>query len=138
MSNMPMPMVENLYQSIVTESQAEAGDMEIDGQRLSARTVIDNYLNLPLSKHGEGTYTFWKEYTKTTDKAQKGLAHLARLYLTPPPTSTSKLLLANSVQTKGVFHRNFRPDIRCDMKLHIRPIIMLNFLSHVDSLSQLP
>ena len=92
MSNMPMPMVENLYQSIVTESQVEAGDMEIDGQRLSARNVIDTYLNLPLTKHGEGTYIFWKKYSKSNDVAQKGLAQLARVYLTPPPTSTSKLL----------------------------------------------
>ena len=58
---------------------------EVDGIRMSAKNALDHYLALPVV---EDTFVFWKNYAVTTDKAQKCLCKLARLYLTPPPTTT--------------------------------------------------
>ena len=56
-----------------------------------ARKAIEDYLSLPLSdpaENGEDAFKFWSNYSVTTNKAQKSLCHLARIFLTPPPTST--------------------------------------------------
>ena len=82
-------MVKNLMKSIIAESQAEsAEDTEIDGVRITAQATIDHYMNLPLSEYEEGTYKFWKKYSKSGDNAQQCLSNVARFYLTPPATST--------------------------------------------------
>ena len=83
--------LKNRMAAIVAQNQRETGDIEIDATRLAAKKAIDNYLGLPLSdpeENGEDTFKFWRNYSVTANKAQKALCHLARLYLTPPPTST--------------------------------------------------
>ena len=80
--------------AIIAQNQRETGDHdhEIDTHRLSAKSAINYYLNLPLTdmngKDKSATFHFWKCYCNTADPAQKGLAQLAQKYLTPPPTST--------------------------------------------------
>ena len=70
---------------------------EIDPTRTLAKKALDNYLSLPiLAEIQEGdapdasndTFIFWRNYSKNSNRAEKALAHLARIYLTPPPTST--------------------------------------------------
>ena len=75
--------------AIRARSQQGSGDIEVDNVRRSAIKAIDTYLNLPLDDEDDAdTYAFWLNYSKTTDKAQKALCHLARKYLTPAATST--------------------------------------------------
>ena len=66
----------------------------MDQLRTAAKKAIEHYLSLPVLQPDDpetpDTFAFWKNHCWTTDKAQKGLCHLARLYLTPPPTSTGK------------------------------------------------
>ena len=82
-------VVGNLMQARIARSQAlSADDVEVDGIIQTAQTAIDNYLKLPLSGYEEGTYKFWKNYSKSCDRGQRCLSKLARHYLTPPPTST--------------------------------------------------
>ena len=81
--------------AIIAQNQRETGDSEVDTARLAAKTALEHYLALPLSdpddkKNPQDTFSFWKSYSVTTDEAQKALCHLARVYLTPPPTSTGK------------------------------------------------
>ena len=80
---------------IVARKVRETGDSVTlhvtDSMRTVAEKAINQYLALPLSnpdETGEDTFKFWRDYSITTDKAQKALCHLARLYLTPAPTST--------------------------------------------------
>ena len=85
--------LKNLMAGIVARKVRETGDGAgaIDSTRTEATKAIDHYLALPLSdpdETGEDTFRFWRDYSITTDKAQKALCHLARLYLTPAPTST--------------------------------------------------
>ena len=75
---------------IVAEGQG-TGDPEVDGLRTDASSALEQYLNRPVRS---GTFSFWKEYSQTTDYAQKCLCKVARLFLTPPPTSTGKLLMS--------------------------------------------
>ena len=71
---------------MIAQSQRETGDIdEVDGIRMAASAALDSYLSLPVS---EDTFKFWRDYSRTTDKAQKSLCKLARKYLTPAPTST--------------------------------------------------
>ena len=84
--------------AIIAQNQRETGqNLPGPSQRQRPLTVrekaidaVDEYLSLPVSTAEEGTYAFWREYKKTTDKAQKSLCKLARIHLTPPPTSTGK------------------------------------------------
>ena len=73
--------------SIVAQNQRTA-DPAVDTLRISASAVLERYLSLPVSTHAEGTYQFWRNHSMTTDRAQKFLCELARIHLTPPPTST--------------------------------------------------
>ena len=54
--------------------------------REAAKKALDQYLSLPVTE--SDTYGFWRSYEKTTDMAQKSLCKMARIFLTPPPTST--------------------------------------------------
>ena len=84
--------------AIRSQNQRETGDASLpfdeipqDSTRIAATRAIDNYLGLPLSdadETGEDTFKFWRNYSVTRDTAQKALCNLARLFLTPPPTST--------------------------------------------------
>ena len=76
--------------AIIAQNQREAGDYEMDETRIAAEKVIDSYLALPVSDPdlSEDTFAFWRDHSVTTNKAQKALCHLARVFLTPPPTST--------------------------------------------------
>ena len=79
--------------AIIAQNKQETGEDYIDGPRIEARKTLDNYLAQPLSdpddeKNPQDTFQFWKNYSVTTDKAQKSLCGLARRFLTPPPTST--------------------------------------------------
>ena len=87
------PGLDSLMTAIIAQNQRETGDNEIDTARIVAKATLQNYLNLPVHTDDPDinfkadTFKFWKDYSVTTDKAQKHLAHLARQYLTPPPTS---------------------------------------------------
>ena len=78
----------NLRSAIIADKQREMGYIQTDTIRASTLKAVDYYLSLPLSEEHESTYSFWRQYSMTTDKAQKCLCNLARIYLTPPPTST--------------------------------------------------
>ena len=91
------PEFSRLMASIIRQNQQETGDTEIDTTREAAKKALENYLCLPvLAEKEEGgrddpsndTFLFWKNHSRTSDKAQKALCHVARIYLTPPPTST--------------------------------------------------
>ena len=72
-----------------SQPQQGSGYFEVDNVRRSAIKAIETYLSLPLDEEDDAdTYAFWLNYSRTTDKAQKGLCHLARKYLTPAATST--------------------------------------------------
>ena len=80
-----------LMSAVIAQNQPESGDQEIDARRMSAKSTINYYQNLPLTEMGGdkgATFKFWSTYSTTADPAQKCLARLARKYLTPPPTST--------------------------------------------------
>ena len=86
-------MLSNIMTQIISESEQEPGNgvaeievAEMDGIRVSAKVALNEYLSLPLSP--VNTFKFWKNYSQTTDRAQRSLCKLARLHLTPPPTST--------------------------------------------------
>ena len=87
------PVIDNLMMAIIAQNQRETGDSEADTARIVAKATLQNYLNLPICTDDPGnnvkadTFQFWKDYSVTTDKAQKLLANIARTYLTPPPTS---------------------------------------------------
>ena len=90
-ANTGRPRFKNLMAAIMAQNQRETGDSEIDSTRIIAKNTIESYLKLPCSDpdvNGEDTFKFWRDYSVTTNKAQKALCHLARVYLTPPPTST--------------------------------------------------
>ena len=59
-----------------------------NGLRTMAEKALDSYLSLPVIGLNEDTFSFWRNYSVTSDKAQKCLCELARHYLTPAPTST--------------------------------------------------
>ena len=83
--------------AIIAQNQRETGDVvvvQVDSVRADALKVVDYYLGLPVTKYNEGTYSFWRDYS---DKAQKGLCKLARIHLTPPPTSTGIILVILSL-----------------------------------------
>ena len=63
-------------------------DNVVDSLRTVAQKALDSYLSLPVIGLNEDTFSFWRNYSITTDKAQKCLCDLARHYLTPAPTST--------------------------------------------------
>ena len=90
-------MLSRLRAAIIRQNQVETGDSEIDTIRAQAQKALDDYLSLPiLDEIQEGdapngsndTFIFWKNYSRTLNRAEKALAHLARIHLTPPPTST--------------------------------------------------
>ena len=54
---------------------------------MSPHAAVEDYLCRPISEDTD-TFQFWKEYSKNGNKTQKCLARLARIYLTPAPTST--------------------------------------------------
>lgn len=85
------PVLLNLMDAIIAQNQRETGDViQVDSVRADAVKAVDCYLSLPVTRHHEGTYSFWRNHSMTTDKAQKGLCKLSRIYLTPPPTSTGR------------------------------------------------
>ena len=92
------PVLLNLMDAIIAQKQRESGDViQVDSVRADAVKALDYYLGLPVTKYREGTYSFWRNYSVTTNKAQKALCKLARIHLTPPPTSTGKYLMISSL-----------------------------------------
>ena len=92
-------MFRSLRAAIIRQNQQETGDSEIDTIRKMATSALETYLNLPVLDEKEpnvpddptnDTFLFWKKYSKTSNEAQEALCHLARIYLTPPPTSTGE------------------------------------------------
>ena len=58
---------------------------------MGTNSTLDHYMGLPLSnldESGDDTFKFWRNYSVTSDKGQKALCRVARIYLTPPATST--------------------------------------------------
>ena len=90
-------MLSTIMSQIISESEQNPGNeaVEIDRHRTSAKVALNQYLSLPLSS--VDTFSFWNSYSQTTDAAQKSLCALARLHLTPPPTSTDTERYANIV-----------------------------------------
>ena len=80
------PALMSLMSQIISQGQQIAVVDEEERLRISAKTALDQYLSLPLSEND--TFSFWRVYCQTNDRAQKSLAKLARIHLTPPPTST--------------------------------------------------
>ena len=82
------PMLSSIMSQIISDSEQRPGNesAETDQIRISAKKALGQYLALPLSP--SDTFSFWKSYSLTTDQAQLSLCKLARLHLTPPPTST--------------------------------------------------
>lgn len=72
---------------IISKSQQKAGDHEIDGIATTAAKAVEDYLSKPIHDDMD-TFHFWRDYEKEGDVTQKCLAKLARIYLTPAPTST--------------------------------------------------
>ena len=68
------------------------GDDKTDEARIVAKKTVDHYLALPVSDpdKSEDSFAFWRKHNVTTNKAQKARCQLARVFLTPPPTSTGK------------------------------------------------
>ena len=90
-----LPMFSNLMSAIKAKAQREPGhlgDVQFDPARQAATAAIEHYLSLPLDENDGDTYTFWRNHQQTTDKAQRALCNLARIYLTPPPTSTGNYI----------------------------------------------
>ena len=58
-----------------------------DRLRRSAETALDQYLTLDTSDVDD-TFSFWRDYERTNDKARKSLCNQAKIFLTPAPTST--------------------------------------------------
>ena len=86
--NAPGPStLRNIMRKTIKEKRASLGS-EIDCHRRTANKALDQYLALP---NAENTMLFWKNHSITTDMAQEHLCELARVYLTPPPTSTGML-----------------------------------------------
>ena len=77
--------LDKVMSEIIEKGQQESGDFEISGAGMSANATVQDYLSRPLCKD---TFEFWRGYSHTTEKAQKCLSNLARIYLTPPPTTT--------------------------------------------------
>ena len=94
------PVMLNLMDEIIAQKQREEGQViQVDTVRADATKALEYYLGLPVTPDKEGTYSFWRDYSVTTDKAQMALCKLARIYLTPPPTTIGKLIFAISFLT---------------------------------------
>ena len=72
---------------ILSKSQHGSEDPEVDEVLKKAQEAIDEYLCKPVSDDTD-TFQFWREYDKSGNEVKKELARLARIYLTPAPTST--------------------------------------------------
>ena len=72
---------------ILSKSQQQSGDHELAGTGMTVNAAVEDYLSKPMYEDMD-TFHFWKEYSKSGDVTQRCLANLARLHLTPPPTST--------------------------------------------------
>ena len=89
---------------IIDEGQSLEDDVT-DGLRVSATKAIEQYISLPIPRDPNDptkkldTFSFWKDYEKTVDPAQKCLCKIAKRFLTPPPTSTGHCItnMANIV-----------------------------------------
>ena len=85
-------MMNRMTARIARNQQDTVEVIETDRIRLLAKSTIDQYTNLPTTpindKSSNATFSFWRNYSRSSDIGQKGLAHLARFFLTPPPTST--------------------------------------------------
>ena len=90
-SNNNRPRLLCLMDAIIAQNVRETvGETHRDSTRGTALVALEHYLSLPVTKSNEGTYSFWKSYSMTTDRAQKSLCNVARVHLTPPPTSTGE------------------------------------------------
>ena len=90
------PRFKMLMSAIIAKNQRDSQVSEVDAIRVAAQTALEHYLALPLSDPYDKTnpqdcFDFWRNYSVTTDKGQKALCHLARVFLTPPPTSTGMI-----------------------------------------------
>ena len=65
----------------------------------SANKEVEDYLCYPASEDTD-TFTFWKDYSQSGSKARKCLARLARIHLTPAPTSTDVERLGSLLTVK--------------------------------------
>ena len=84
----PQSSLDKVMAKIIKRGQQESGDQEIEGAGMSANAAIQEYLSRPLC---DNTFEFWKRYSRSTERAQKCLSDLARIYLTPPPTTTGMI-----------------------------------------------
>ena len=97
--NRPRPVMLSLMDSIIAQKQRDEGQVvQVDSVRADATKALDYYLGLPVTSDKEGPYSFWRDHSVTTDKAQKALCKLARIYLTPPPTSAGKIFVISLIQ----------------------------------------
>ena len=109
-------MLSKLRADIIRKNQVQTGDSEIDRTRNLAKKALEGYLSLPVLdeiQEGESpdasndTFIFWRNFSKTNNKAEKALAHLARIHLTPPPTSTGMIYTMESrILTHSSRHGN--------------------------------
>ena len=103
-------VLQGVMSRIISRKQGSAGDLETDSFMRSANKAVDHYLNLPLDpldidqkSTSNTTFMFWKNYSETGDRAQKSLSALARIYLTPAPTSSDVERLGSEPSVK--YHR---------------------------------
>ena len=82
---------------IIAKRVQRPGGQEISDALSRSNAAIDRYVDLPLDSldidkksASNATFQFWKDYSKNGDSIQKELAHIARIFLTPPPTSSGK------------------------------------------------
>ena len=88
-------MLRGIMKGIISKS----GHRGFDGTGMTPSAAVEDYLSNPI--HDEmDTFHFWKKYSKSGNATQKCLANLARLYLTPPPTSTDVERLGRFPQSR--------------------------------------
>ena len=121
-------------ETIIAEGQGSE-ENEIDGVRLSASTVLDQYLAMPIPKNPDDpkksldTFVFWKNYSKSVDTVQICLCELARRYLTPPPTSTDVERLGSWNQSNfpTVFSNKLKFKLTLSPELEAKRVYILLF-----------
>ena len=92
--------LQSLMSQIITQKQDIPDENDDDKLRTDAKKTLAEYLSLPVSEND--TFSFWSNYGKTTDRAQKSLCKQARIFLTPAPTSTDVERLFSTAGTASI------------------------------------